>query len=168
MVVGLLGILKAGAAYVPLDLDYPVERLAFMLEDAAAVCVLTTRQAAERLPQGHSRLLLLDEEETLRGLAASAVHDPKDSDRRSPLTPHNPAYVIYTSGSTGTPKGTIIQHSNAVSFLHWAGETFANELSSVLASTSICFDLSIFELFSPLCFGGTVIVSWNIIEAIGT
>src|ERR1700722_3562091 len=158
MVVGLLGILKAGAAYVPLDLDYPVERLAFMLEDAAAVCVLTTRQAAERLPQGHSRLLLLDEEETLRGLAASAVHDPKDSDRRSPLTPHNPAYVIYTSGSTGTPKGVVVMHQNVVRLLgateHWF-EFTPRDVWTLFHSYG--FDFSVWEIWGSLLYGGRLI-----------
>src|SRR5205807_8277284 len=83
----------------------------------------------------------------------------------SKLNPENLAYVIYTSGSTGKPKGTGIEHRSAATFLHWAREVFAAEdLAGVLASTSICFDLSIFEIFVPLSWGGTVIVAQNALQ----
>src|SRR4029077_8804931 len=76
------------------------------------------------------------------------------------VAPEQAAYVIYTSGSTGRPKGVVIEHRNAVAFIAWARQTFgADELSGVLASTSICFDLSVFELFVPLSGGGTVIIA---------
>src|SRR5262249_15295105 len=81
-----------------------------------------------------------------------------------PGTTNNLAYVIYTSGSTGKPKGVAIAHQSTSAFLHWAGEVFTeSQLAGVLASTSICFDLSIFELFVPLSQGGTVLLSENVL-----
>jgi nonribosomal peptide synthetase DhbF len=109
MVVTLLGILKAGAAYLPLDPDYPAERVAYMLGDAQPAYVLTNVQIAEwlRLPEGVAQLLL-DHPETARALAQSPETDPSEAERTQPLSPHNRAYVIYTSGSTGAPKGVLI------------------------------------------------------------
>jgi amino acid adenylation domain-containing protein len=104
MIVALLGIVKAGAAYLPLDPDYPLKRLAFMLEDAAPACVLTTGEVAERLPES-ARRLILDEPEIVQALARCPRRNPEDKDRTTDLRSHNPAYVIYTSGSTGAPKG---------------------------------------------------------------
>ena len=81
---------------------------------------------------------------------------------RSEVKPDNLAYVIYTSGSTGKPKGVAIEHRNTVAFLYWAKNVFTNEeLAGVLASTSICFDLSVFELFVPLSWGGKAILAEN-------
>ena len=80
-------------------------------------------------------------------------------------TPDNLAYVIYTSGSTGKPKGVAIEHGSAVALLHWAGDIFSPQLlNGVLASTSLCFDLSIFELFVPLSFGGRIVLVENALE----
>ena len=103
MVVTLLGILKAGAAFLPLDPDYPLERLSYMLGDAQPACVLTSARISERLPEGIARLLL-DHPETAGALAQSPETNPSDAERTQLLSPHNPAYVIYTSGSTGSSK----------------------------------------------------------------
>jgi amino acid adenylation domain-containing protein len=153
MIIGLLGILKAGAAYVPLDPAYPKERMAYMLEDTQAPVLLTQRRLRDQLPPYAGRVVELD----------GAWADPGEQDGEKPASktkPENLAYVIYTSGSTGKPKGTGIEHRNAATLLHWAREIFAAEdLAGVLASTSICFDLSIFEIFVPLSWGGTVIVA---------
>ena len=110
LVVAVLGILKAGAAYLPLDPDYPPGRLAQMLEDAGAVPVLTTAALQGRLPAGAAPLVLLDSDKVRAGVARSPDHDPTNGERTCPLRPEHPAYVIYTSGSTGTPKGVIIEH----------------------------------------------------------
>jgi amino acid adenylation domain-containing protein len=153
MVVGLLGILKAGGAYLPLDPSYPQERLAFMLEDAQASLVLSESSVASVLSSSSARvLLLLDELQPV--LAALS--------KQTPICTANPrslAYVIYTSGSTGMPKGVMVEHSNAIALLTWAINHFdATHLQAVLASTSICFDLSVFELFAPLSGGGCVLL----------
>ena len=97
MIISVLAILKAGAAYLPLDPDYPQERLAYMLGDARPACVLTTARIAERLPESVAQLLL-DHPDTASALAQSRETNPSDAERTRPLTPRNPAYVIYTSG----------------------------------------------------------------------
>jgi amino acid adenylation domain-containing protein len=158
MVVGLLGILKAGAAYVPLDPKYPRERISFMLEDAQIEVVLTPKNS-EQLSVSGGRL----SERAVKTVCLDRDWDviARESSAKLPRTsrPANLAYVIYTSGSTGEPKGVAIEHRNAVAFLHWAKMVFsARELAGVLASTSICFDLSVFELFAPLSWGGKVIL----------
>ena len=123
MVVALLGVLKAGAAYLPLDPEYPAERLAYMLQDAQPACVLTSTRIAQRLPEGVAQLLL-DHPDTVRALAQSPKTNPSDAERTGPLSPHNPAYVIYTSGSTGTPKGVVVIHDSLRNFLLAMQEAF--------------------------------------------
>ena len=116
MIIALLGILKAGAAYLPLDPDYPVKRLSSMLRDAQPACVLTRIEIAQRLPESVAQLLL-DHPETAGALAQSPETNPSDAERTLPLSPHNPAYVIYTSGSTGTPKGVVVTHAALVNHM---------------------------------------------------
>ncbi|WP_445261592.1 AMP-binding protein, partial [Pseudomonas sp. RL_105y_Pfl2_101] len=107
MVAGLLGILKAGAAYVPLDPDYPAERLAYMLENSAPRVVLTQRALQASLPATQARTLLLDE-------AQGFSMQPTDNPQVEGLHAHHLAYVIYTSGSTGLPKGVMNEHGAVV------------------------------------------------------
>jgi amino acid adenylation domain-containing protein len=152
MVAAILGVLQAGGAYVPLDPAYPRERLAFMLEDSGAVIVLCDASSA-----------------AAHGSGAPAVHWVRPAMEGIPepraVQPGDLAYLIYTSGSTGRPKGVALEHRNAVAFIQWAREIFSpGELSGVLASTSICFDLSIFEIFVPLAMGGTIVLAENILE----
>jgi amino acid adenylation domain-containing protein len=158
MVVGILGILKAGGAYVPLDPNYPPMRLAYILEDAQVGVLITQERLVEDLPQSEARVLCVDTDPACQ--PSGEVITPE-----SPLSSRNLAYLIYTSGSTGKPKGVAIEHRSAVALLHWAKETFrAEELQGVLASTSICFDLSVYELFVPLSWGGTVILAQTILD----
>jgi myxalamid-type nonribosomal peptide synthetase MxaA len=156
LVAGLLAILKAGATYVPLDPAYPKQRLSFMLEDAGVSVLLTQAKLSSHLPeQSRAKIICIDTE-------ASEIAKYQTDNLHQQVSPENLAYVIYTSGSTGTPKGVGIEHRSAVNFLFWAMETFdAQERSGVLFSTSVCFDLSIFELFFPLACGGKVIVADN-------
>jgi amino acid adenylation domain-containing protein len=155
MVVGLLGILKAGGAYVPLDVAYPKDRLAFMLEDAQVSALVVQQRLVGALPEHQARIVCLDSDwETIS----------REDEKNLPIkvTASNLAYVIYTSGSTGKPKGVAIEHRSALTFLHWAKTVFAPaDLAGVLASTSICFDLSVFELFAPLSWGGKVFLVEN-------
>jgi amino acid adenylation domain-containing protein len=153
LLVGLLGILKAGGAYVPLDPAYPRERLAFVLADAELRVLLTEDRRRADLPATGFREICMD-------TSWSEIADKDEADLVCVTNPANLAYVIYTSGSTGRPKGVAIEHRNTAALLQWAHQTFsAAELAGVLASTSICFDLSVFELFVPLCAGGTVILA---------
>src|ERR1051326_8498795 len=158
MVVAVLGILKAGGAYVPLDSSYPEARLSFMLTDTAAEVVLTQQHVAARLPDAGSKQLWLDaERERLR----------EESESRPPRLsgPEALGYVIYTSGSTGRPKGVAIEQRSTVALLQWAQQVFRPEhLKAVLAATSICFDLSVFEMFLPLSVGGSVIVAQDALQ----
>ncbi len=158
IVVALLGVLKAGGAYVPLDPEYPAERLRFMMTDAEISVLLTTERLSSRLPTHDVQAISLDKDRAQ--LSAAQVSNPHTA-----LVAENLAYVIYTSGSTGMPKGVAITHRSAATMLHWAQEIFsAEQLRGVLASTSICFDLSVFEIFVPLCVGGKVILARNALE----
>jgi amino acid adenylation domain-containing protein len=149
LVVGLLGILKAGGAYAPLDPTYPEERLSYILADTQAPVLITQRAVSERVAAYAGNILWLDEmagQEEEQGPAPA-------------VCPANLAYVIYTSGSTGRPKGVAITHSSAALLVAWALKTYTSEeLRGVLISTSVCFDLSIFEIFVPLSMGGTGIL----------
>jgi amino acid adenylation domain-containing protein len=154
LVVALLGVLESGAAYLPLDLSYPVERLSFTLRDAEASLLLTQRRLEARVGEVLAT-------PGCRRLAIEDVDGPRDVPlSASSLDGASLAYVIYTSGSTGRPKGVAVRHAGAVALVEWAREAFAaSELEGVLASTSVCFDLSIFELFAPLALGGTVVLA---------
>jgi amino acid adenylation domain-containing protein len=158
MVVGILGILKAGGAYVPLDPAYPRDRLAFMLQDTQMPVLLSQQRLVEELPRCTARVICLDTD--WGGIARECDENPI-----SGATPENLAYVIYTSGSIGQPKGVAIMHRSTVAFTLWAMSVFTSEdLAGVLASTSLCFDLSVFEIFVPLCGGGTVILAENVLH----
>ncbi|HEY2113545.1 MAG TPA: amino acid adenylation domain-containing protein [Candidatus Angelobacter sp.] len=160
-VVALLGVLKAGAAYVPLDPAYPQDRLNYMLSNSEASLFITESKFAELGQPFTGRAVLLDDE--WPQISGESRENPKVA-----MDPENLAYVIYTSGSTGRPKGVAICHRSAVAFLSWAQEVFSGEeLKGVLASTSICFDLSVFEIFVPLSCGGRVIMVENALELAG-
>ena len=163
MVVGLLGILKAGGAYVPLDPMYPKERIAFIFEETRVNAVLTQKNMTAFLPNYEGHAVCVDDS----NLRAEIQKLPSHNHRTTEHQPHssNLAYVIFTSGSTGRPKGVAIEHHSTVSFIHWAREVFTpEELDGVLASTSICFDLSVFEFFVTLSWGGKVILVENVIQ----
>jgi amino acid adenylation domain-containing protein len=159
LVVALLAVLKAGGAYVPLDPAYPQERLRFLLRDAQMAVLLTENRLLDGLPRGEApTVVCLD-----RDLAAIAGEP--DEPVRSGITTAHLAYVIYTSGSTGTPKGVGITHGNAVAFLTWARQaTPAVAGARVLATTSISFDLSVYEIFGTLTWGGTVLLIESALE----
>jgi len=155
MIIGVLGILKAGGAYVPLDPAYPAERLAFILSDAKVDVLLTQASFVDRLPDHAAKTVLLDLD--WQNIAHESVEKPACNVGADHL-----AYVIYTSGSTGQPKGVAICHRNTVTLVSWAQSVYsADDLRGVLFSTSICFDLSVFELFVTLSAGGCVIVVEN-------
>jgi amino acid adenylation domain-containing protein len=155
MIVALLAVLKAGGAYVPLDPAYPLERLRFMLKDSAPVALLTQAHLQEMFTDIGDRLPVLDLNN------AEAPWQDLRSDNADPhaigLGPGHLAYVIYTSGSTGKPKGVSIEHKNVVNFIAWAKSSFtADILKRTLFSTSLNFDLAVYECFVPLISGATV------------
>jgi amino acid adenylation domain-containing protein len=155
MVVGLLAVLKAGGAYVPLDPAYPAARLSFMLEDAAPAVVLTHGAARDALAAamaglpGSPALIDLDE----AGLWA-AQPDANPDPAAVGLTSNHLAYVIYTSGSTGTPKGVMIEHRAVVNHTAWqVGHFGFDESDTFLQRTSLAFDASGWELWTPFAIG---------------
>lgn len=157
LVFALLAVQKTGAAYVPLDPAYPAERITLILEDCDASLVLTRDAVRDRIPH------------TPHAPTIVSVNGDRDAIRRAtPLpptdrpAPTDVAYIIYTSGSTGRPKGVVIEHQSAVSLIQWSRAAFSDaEMAGVLFSTSICFDLSVFEIFTPLSRGGAVILAEN-------
>ncbi len=157
LIVTLLAVLRAGAFYVPLDPQYPEERLRFLLEDSGARVLVASRGLAAALPAPETRCLRLD----LETAAAIGPAEP-GAEVSDAVTARNLAYLIYTSGSTGRPKAVAIEHRSAVAFAWWARESFsAEELRGVLAATAVTFDLSVFEIFVTLAWGGTVVLAEN-------
>src|SRR5262249_57125116 len=116
-VVAVLGVLKAGGAYLPLDPEYPLERLALMLEDAGVTVVLTERKLAERLPSHLGQTVLMDEE-------WERISQESESGPKSEVVAGNLAYVIYTSGSTGRPKGVMVVHEGLCNLAEAQKEAF--------------------------------------------
>ncbi|AFZ30327.1 amino acid adenylation domain protein [Gloeocapsa sp. PCC 7428] len=157
MIVGLLAILKAGGAYLPLDLNYPQERLAFMLQDAQVKILLTQAHLLEILPPHQAKTICIDNWQIIKNESQENIN--------TLVLSINNAYILYTSGSTGQPKAVVIEHQNVIDLIYWAKEIFSyQDISGVLASTSICFDLSVFEIFVPLSWGGKVIVIENLLH----
>ncbi|AXT45254.1 non-ribosomal peptide synthetase [Chromobacterium rhizoryzae] len=148
LLVAMLAILKAGAAYVPLDPGYPAERLEFLVRDSAIHVVVGDAESAEALPAGLA-LRWLD--------VAVSSGDAAPPPRR--LHPQQAAYVIYTSGSTGTPKGCVVSHHNVVRLIAATAERFAFGPDDVWSLFhSYAFDFSVWEIWGPLLFGGTCLV----------
>ncbi|WP_051897900.1 non-ribosomal peptide synthetase [Sciscionella sediminilitoris] len=161
MMVALLGVLGAGAAYLPVDPNYPAERIEYLLADAEPVLALSTTRARSVLPDS-IEVLLLDESEVQ---SADEDFPVSAAERVRPLHPEHPAYAIYTSGSTGKPKGVVVANRSAVDLACWARNTFgAKGLTEVLASTSLNFDVSVFEMFGPLTCGGCIEIVRDLLE----
>ncbi|MDX2299232.1 MAG: non-ribosomal peptide synthetase, partial [Xanthomonadaceae bacterium] len=157
LVVSLLAILKAGAAYVPMDPDYPAERLRYIAADAQLAWVLGSPDTRARLDGIDVQMLDVADAASIDGQGAGNPSLPSD--------PAALAYLIYTSGTTGNPKGVMIEHRNAAEMIAWAHETYSREqLSVVLAATSMCFDLSVFEMFVPLSCGGSCLLVRHILD----
>ncbi|VVP89727.1 non-ribosomal peptide synthase/polyketide synthase [Pseudomonas fluorescens] len=157
LLVALLAVLKAGGTYVPLDPDYPADRVAYMLEDSRARVLLTETDVAATLTISRdTQVLLVDQLELSAYSAVAPVTD---------VGMNNLAYVIYTSGSTGKPKGVSITHRNVMALSGWSKNVYSREdIQGVLASTSVCFDLSVWELFVTLANGGSLIIARNALE----
>ena len=152
LVVALLGILKAGAAYLPLDLTYPPERLAFMLDDAAVPVLLTQDRLRALLPMCDAHIVALDSDWSMIATVSS-------EDIPARALPDNPAYVIYTSGSTGKPKGVVVSHRGLVNYLSWCTKAYAvGEHGGSVVHSPIGFDLTVTTLFSPLLTGRSVLL----------
>src|SRR6266480_649449 len=158
VVCAILGVLKAGAAYVPVDPAAPKERLAFMLQDIAEglggilPTVVTQSHLQNRLPGTASRVVTLDS-------GFPAISDYAASDVKSKASPSDVAYVIYTSGSTGKPKGVMIEHRSLAHYIWWASEKYCQgERLAWPLFSSLAFDLTVTSIFTPLISGGRIVV----------
>jgi amino acid adenylation domain-containing protein len=152
MIVALLGILKAGGAYVPLDPNYPSERLAFMLEDSSVPLLLTQRRLLDKLPEGQTEIVCLDD-------WAALFESCSSENIPSCVTPENLAYVIYTSGSTGKPKGVEVTHRTVVHLFAATRDKLGFREGDVWTVVhSSAFDFSVWEIWGALLQGGTLIV----------
>ena len=153
MLVGLLGIMRAGGAYVPVDPSFPLDRQRFMIEDAGVPVIVTQERLRSQLPDHHGAVVCLDD--TAEWMAGRPTTPPP-----STATPDDLAYVIYTSGSTGTPKGVQIPHRALVNFLTTMGERPGMSADDVLvAVTTLSFDIAGLELYLPLVTGGRVVIA---------
>ncbi|MFD7659124.1 AMP-binding protein, partial [Actinosynnema sp. NPDC059797] len=157
LVVAVLAVLKAGACLVAMDPAHPARRAEFAAADSGARLLLTERAVRDRLwpggaPVGAPGRVVCREELDPAGVPAT----------RPPVRvgPGDLAYLTYTSGATGTPKGVLVEHRSVAALLSWVGEAFtARELDGVLAATSVCSDLSVFEIFGPLAHGGRFVLA---------
>ncbi|MET7456743.1 amino acid adenylation domain-containing protein [Streptomyces sp. NPDC005574] len=158
--VALLGVWRAGAAYVPVDAEYPPERIAYVMEDATPALVLTDLATAGALPDVGVPQLCLDESEVAAGLALTASAPLTDAQRGGPLSPVLPAYSIYTSGSTGRPKGVVISQGNLANFLiDMTNRLPLTEQDTWLAITTVSFDMAVPELYVPLLTGARLVMA---------
>ncbi|MGW2817874.1 amino acid adenylation domain-containing protein [Streptomyces sp. NPDC001415] len=167
LIVALLAILKAGAAYLPVDPGHPAERIAFLYEDARPLLTLTT--AAAPAPEGTRQIAVDDPALHLPqdgsdpdpdSTELTDLTDLTDADRVHPLTPAHPAYVIYTSGSTGRPKGVVVEHAAIVNRLLWMRDAYRVDGDDrILQKTPLGFDVSVWELFLPLIAGSALVVA---------
>ena len=149
-IVGIMGILKAGGAYLPIDVDYPEERIRFMVDDSGISILLTTAPYQDKAPAGPEALLI----DLVTDVASVMV---ASDDRRS--GPGNLCYVIYTSGTTGKPKGVMVEHRNVVRLLVNSKFQFDYTPQDVWTMFhSHCFDVSVWEIFGALFYGGKLII----------
>lgn len=160
MIVGLLAVLKAGAAYLPVDPDYPNDRIRFILSDAKPACIITSGKVNLEIPgMKQDMRIVLDEINTIEEIKQYSDANLVDTDRVLPLLPSHPAYVIYTSGSTGLPKGVVIPQQNVVRLFnateHWFHFTSADVWTMF---HSYAFDFSVWEIWGPLLSGGRLVI----------
>lgn len=159
LLIAVLAVLKAGAAYVPLDPNYPQDRLQYMVVDSKTRFILTQRDFASRFEKCDAECFYL--EDVKAALADMPVSKP---DLIAP-SHQSLAYVIYTSGSTGQPKGVMISHGSIVNLIRWSLSYFSQEeLRRVLFSTSLNFDISLFEMHAPLAAGGCCVIVESILS----
>jgi non-ribosomal peptide synthetase component F len=150
LIIGVLGTLKAGGAYLPLGLESPPERLSRMLEEAGAGVVLSEQELEGRLPVFLGQIVLLDAE-------WERISQESESEPESEALAENPAYVIYTSGSTGKPKGVVVTHRGLSNYLLWCREAYElEEGAGAPLHSSLSFDLTVTSLLGPLVSGASI------------
>ncbi|MFT5442172.1 MAG: natural product biosynthesis luciferase-like monooxygenase protein [Myxococcota bacterium] len=152
MMIGIMGVLKAGGAYVPLDPTYPLDRIAYMIEDSGVSVILAQERLLESVPSNNATVVVVDRD---RAAITANSNEPLGAI----ASPENLSYVIYTSGSTGNPKGVMVEHRNVVNFFVGMDERIPHDPpGSWLAVTSLSFDISVLELLWTLARGFKVVV----------
>ncbi|MEW6735522.1 MAG: amino acid adenylation domain-containing protein, partial [Acidobacteriota bacterium] len=152
MIVAIMAVLKAGGAYLPIDPSYPLERIAFMLENAGVTLILTEKQRVDELSKNLVQIVCLDNE-------WNVISSHSDINPITNVNPNNLAYVIYTSGSTGKPKGVMIAHHSVVNYLTWCCQTYPIQSGQAIPlHSSLSFDLTVTSLLLPLVVGQQIIV----------
>ena len=159
LVVALLAVLKSGAAYLPVDPEYPAERVAFMLGDAGAVLLVCDQVMAGRVPAGDIVRVVVDDAVCAAAVAGFPTGRLEDRERAAPLVSAHPAYVMYTSGTAGLPKGVVVAHRNVVRLVAMTGGWFDVGPGDVWALFhSYAFDFSVWEMWGALAAGGRLVV----------
>uniref|UniRef100_UPI003F49AF2B amino acid adenylation domain-containing protein n=1 Tax=Nocardia suismassiliense TaxID=2077092 RepID=UPI003F49AF2B len=160
MVAAVLGVVKAGAAYLPVDPGYPADRIGYMLADAAPGLLITDRATSVRLPEAAGvAVVVLDDSQVAAVVAHQSGGVVADRDRRALLLPAHPAYVIYTSGSTGRPKGVVVSHQGLANLAAFVVDALAvTPESRVIQLLSLSFDMSLMELLSSLTSGAALVL----------
>ncbi|MDB5010564.1 MAG: amino acid adenylation protein, partial [Mucilaginibacter sp.] len=152
MIIGMLAILKAGGAYVPIDHDYPVERQQYIFNHSSAKIIVAD--------DDYQLKGLIDESNYIRTDSNEYDHITDDSNLSINISSKQLAYIIYTSGSTGQPKGVMIEHHSAVNLVSWVNKKFEVDSNDrLLFITSMCFDLSVYDIFGMLAAGGTLVIA---------
>jgi amino acid adenylation domain-containing protein len=159
LVITLLAVLKSGAAYLPVDPEYPAERISYMLGDARPVLLACDRATAARVPAGDVPQVVIDDAACVAAVAAFLAGPLADRDRVAPLRPAHPAYVIYTSGSTGRPKGVVVEHQNVARLVSMTAGWFDFGPGDAWTLFHSCaFDFSVWEMWGALSTGGRLVV----------
>lgn len=158
LIAGILGILKSGSPYVPLDPAYPRERLECILYDSGAKILLTEQSLEQTIPPFERSKIFLDSQ-------GAAIDLERTDNPTSTASSHDLAYILFTSGSTGKPKGVALEHRTGATLIQWVNETYTpEERAGILFSTSVCFDVSTFEIFVTLSAGGCIIVAPSLLH----
>jgi amino acid adenylation domain-containing protein len=153
MLASIIGILKAGCAYVPIDPAYPKARQAFIVEDTAMPILVTQRNLVDNIPETQATLVFADDEEAV-----------PETNPGLPQGSRSLYCILFTSGSTGRPKGVALEHRSVVNYMTWAHTVFPAEYcAGVSLASSICFDFSVFEMFGPLTCGGAIVLAENLL-----
>ncbi|MGW0656384.1 amino acid adenylation domain-containing protein, partial [Streptomyces umbrinus] len=155
LVVALLAVVKTGAAYVPIDPAYPVDRITYMLQDAQATVLVTHQAMTDAADDGVTRIVT-DAPDTMAALSTMAGENLTHHERGAALLPAHPAYVIYTSGSTGHPKGVVVSHAAVSSYLNWATSAYLGLSGRTVLHSSAAFDLTVTPLYGTLISGGAL------------